>query len=634
MEVNKAIKKLSELLALEKKADYEQYIGKLESTSFNQRRKDGICWYPVEVEETKFDSGERLIIKVIRHKEHDNAHLFQSGKPICFFANNDGKIDDSLSIKGVVNRVKQFEMHITLNCDEIPAWIYNSKLGVQLLFDETSYRETDRALEYLLTTDEQRITELKQILLSSKEARVGEIFELQIPSLNHNQNKAVQKVLSAQDLAIIHGPPGTGKTTTLVQAMLCTLQKEDQILACAPSNAAVDLLVDKLTKEGIRVVRIGHPARVTQEQLDHTLDANFSRHNDFKLLKSIKKQAEEYHAMARKYKRNFGHEEREQRKLLYGEVSKLRKEAEQLEYYITNDILSKAQVIASTLVGAANYNLKGRRFNTVFIDEAAQGLEPATWIPILKANRVILAGDHKQLPPTIKSTEAAKGGLSVTLFEKAIENNNADIMLTEQYRMHESIMTFSSRLFYEGKLSAHSSVAKHTVFDSDTPLQFIDTAGCGFFESIDSESKSSYNAEEADLLVRHLKSYLEAVLENNATIHSIGVISPYKSQVEQLHKRIHEEIELETAPAIAVNTVDSFQGQERDVIYISLVRSNEKGDIGFLSDIRRMNVAMTRARKKLVIVGDSATITSNAFYGSFLDYINELECYRSAFEFM
>lgn len=634
MNISEHFKNLLQLSALEKKADHEQYTEKLNSTSFKQRRKEGICWYPVEVEQTKFDAGERLIVKIIRHKEHDEQHMFRSGKPVIFFSNNAGKIDDEYSVKGVVNRAGKQEMHITLNCDDVPDWIHDNKLGIQLMFDEGAYKEMDAALKYLGTTDDERIKELCNILLADMPARFREQHRYENKNLNENQNTAVQNVLDAEDVAIIHGPPGTGKTTTLIQAVMKSLQTEKQILVSAPSNAAVDLLVDKLTSEGIRVLRIGHPARVTQEQLDHTLDAHFSRHNDFKLLKSIRKQAEEYYAMARKYKRNFGAAERQQRKLLYAEVSKLRKEAEQLEFFIGNDCISKAQVIACTLVGAANHNLKGRKFSTVFIDEAAQGLEPAAWIPITKAHRVIFAGDHKQLPPTVKSIKAAKEGLAVTLFEKAIENNSADVMLTEQYRMHEDIMNFSSSLFYEGRLTAHPSVAKHLMFEDDNALEFIDTAGCGFFESTDQETRSSFNAEEAGLLITRLKNYLAELREQGETSADIGIISPYKAQVELLIRKVESEIDKEYQGNIAVNTVDSFQGQERDIIFISLVRSNEKGEIGFLSDTRRMNVAMTRARKKLVIIGDSATVTAHEFYNAFLDYINELGAYRSAFEFL
>jgi ATP-dependent RNA/DNA helicase IGHMBP2 len=303
-----------------------------------------------------------------------------------------------------------------------------------------------------------------------------------------------------------------------------------------------------------------------------------------------------------------------------------------------NSILSKAQVIASTLVGANNYHLKGMHFHSVFIDEAAQALEPACWIPILKSQRVVFAGDHFQLPPTIKSYEAAKNGLDETLFEKAIRRNNADAMLREQYRMHDKIMEFSNGYFYKGQLVANENVKSWTTFTDDPPMEFIDTAGTGFFEQIEQETRSSFNKEEANLLFRHLDDYLRQLELHGGLekITNIGIISPYKAQVSLLQDLFDEKYadSPDLARKVAINTVDSFQGQERDIIYISMVRSNEKGEIGFLADTRRMNVAMTRARKKLVIIGDSATIGTNPFYEKFLDYINDIEAYRSAFEMM
>jgi len=459
-----------------------------------------------------------------------------------------------------------------------------------------------------------------------------------LPWLNNSQNDALNLVLSALDVAIIHGPPGTGKTTTLIQAILQTLKNERQILVCAPSNAAVDLIVEKLDSQGVNVVRIGHPARITEQILSKTIDARITQHHYYKDLKSARKQSQEYFHMAKKYKRNFGQEEREQRKLLFAEAHKLKDEAAQLEFFITGDIIENAQVIACTLVGASNMSIKGKRFKTVFIDEAAQALEPACWIPIIKGDRVIFAGDHHQLPPTIKSLEAAKNGLEITLFEKAIKRNNADCMLKEQYRMNMKIMNFSSNFFYKNELFANSKVANWTIFPGDMPIEFIDTAGCGFYEQINGESRSSFNPEEADLLVKHLTKYIN-LLDFNGSLEkvvNIGIISPYSAQTFQLRTLIFESelFSKEICSKISINTVDSFQGQERDIVYISLVRSNEKSEIGFLSDIRRMNVAITRAKKKLVVIGDSSTICKNIFYQQFVDYVTDIEAYKSGFEYL
>lgn len=635
--IEEELKKLVTLLKMEKEEEFKQYNLKMTGSSFAERRMQGLCWYPVKIEKTSFDSGERLLIRVSRSINHQEAHLFQSGKPVRLFCNASDNSDE-LTVNGVVNMVKEQEMIITLNSDDLPDWIYKGHLGVHLLFDENSYREMESAVKYLLTTKDERITRLKNVLLGESRALFNAEPPVNIPELNESQNKALNLVAQAQDIAIIHGPPGTGKTTTLVQSVLHVLKNENQVLVCAPSNTALDLLVEKLSEKKVEVLRIGNPARVTQELLSKTLDARIAHHTYYKDLKTIRKKAEEFRNLAHKYKRNFGYEERQQRKLLFEEADKLRDEAEQLSFFISNDIISKAQVIACTLVGANSYVLKGKRFRTVFIDEAAQALEPASWIPIIKAERVVFAGDHCQLPPTIKSFEAAKEGLSITLFEKAINRNRADVMLMEQYRMNTQIMTFPSRHFYKNLLLANPGVAEHKIFEDDLSLEFIDTAGSGFFEQVDEETRSISNLEEANLLIQHFNQYtnqLEA-MDMLGGVSNVGIISPYKAQASLLQESLagSEIIPEHISSNLSINTVDSFQGQERDIIYISLVRSNEKGEIGFLSDTRRMNVAMTRARRKLVIIGDSATICNHPFYDKLLDYVNEIGAYRSAFEFM
>lgn len=638
-DINKELQKTATLLQKEKAEDLRQYKEAMSSSSYTERRQKGVCWYPVELLNSKFDSGDRFIIKLQRHKEHANQHLFQSGKLVSFFCNTNSKEQHDASVNGVVNYARDNEMAITLNADELPEWLHSGKLGVQLLFDENSYREMEYALKKITESDEDNHIRLKSTILGNREATFIATHPIVLPPLNNSQNTALNLVSSAQDIAIIHGPPGTGKTTTIVQSILHTLKHEAQVLVCAPSNAAVDLLAEKISNEGVSIIRIGHPARVTDEIVGSTLDAQTSKHSDYKILKSIRKKADECRATAGKYKRSFGQEEREQRRLLYAEARQLQKEADQLEFHIISDLISKAQVICTTMVGASRIELKGRTFGTVFIDEAAQSLEPACWIPLLKAQRAVFAGDHCQLPPTIKSNSAAKEGLNETLFEKAISrNSNSAAMLKEQYRMNSKIMEFSNRIFYNGELRANETVADWTIFEDDLPVEFIDTAGCGFEEQTNSETLSSFNPEEADICIKHLITYMENTENNDAlaSVQSIAVISPYKAQTVLINDKLLTvgTVNESVLSRISVNTVDSFQGQERDIIYISLVRSNENGKIGFLSDIRRMNVAMTRAKKKLVVIGDSATICQNSFYGSFVDYCNEIGAYRSAFELL
>lgn len=631
------IENLLNQLHKEKEEDLRQYKLKMQDSSLIERRIEGVCWYPVKLERTNYDAGERLLVRVSRNQEHKDSHLFQSGKLVSLFSNaNNAETEDFVT--GVVNKVTENEMLITINSDDFPEWINRGKLGVQLLFDENSYNEMDRALNYLLNTDNEQIINTAHILLGDAEANFSNEFYIDHPKLNQSQNKAVNLILSAKNLAIVHGPPGTGKTTTLVHSIEYTLKNEKQVLVCAPSNTAVDLLVEKLSERGLNVVRIGHPARVDEAVLKTTLDAKITHHENYKDVRMLRKKTEELYKMAGKYKRNFNEAERIQRREFYAEARKLKEETKYLTNYITDNILADAQVIASTMVGAGNFAIRGMKFRTVFLDEAAQSLEPAAWIPILKAERVIMAGDHNQLPPTIKSYKAAKNGLEITLFEKAIKRNSADVMLQMQYRMNKQIMSFSSNYFYKNMLIANENVADWKIFENDTPVEFIDTAGTGFEEKIDEETKSTFNPEEVNLLFKHFEAYISEIKQNTdlSTIQDIGIISPYRAQVKRLQQYFDEYFDLneDLKAKISINTVDSFQGQEKDIIYISLVRSNEKGEIGFLADIRRMNVAMTRARKKLVVIGDSATISRNDFYNKFVDYINEIEAYKSAFEIM
>lgn len=632
------LKKVLALLKVEKKEDLDQYISKVQNTSIPQRKKEGVCWYPIYIRKNYFGKGDRLMLEIERTSEIDQPHVFQSGKVISFFSNHGDVESGSNNVSGVVNYVRNNTMVVTLNVDELPDWARSGKLGIDVLFDEASYREMEITMKKVIEAEDNRSAVLREILLGDESAKFDEaVLEEDVELLNYSQKKALNLIKKAKDVAIIHGPPGTGKTTTIIQAIKQTLRYQQQILVCAPSNAAVDLLAEKLGEQDIKVIRLGHPARVTDNILSKTLDVQIANHKDYPELRMIRKRAEEFKNMGMKYKRNYGYSEREQRKLLLSESKNLREEADQLEFYIINDLIEKADVITSTLVGASHNILRGKRFETVFIDEAAQALEPACWIPILKAERVVFAGDHCQLPPTIKSFEAAKEGLSNTLFEKCIKRNNVDVMLEVQYRMHEDIMNFSGSVFYDGKLQAHESVRNALLFPDDKPVQFIDTAGCGFTEQNDPETRSHYNTEEATLLLKLVEEQIhrltnDRIIEENLRI---GIISPYKLQVKLLNELyLANEVFVPVADHITINTIDAFQGQERDLIFISLVRSNEENIIGFLSDIRRMNVAMTRAKKKLVVVGDSATLGAHPFYDKFLNYINKIDAYRSAYEFI
>jgi ATP-dependent RNA/DNA helicase IGHMBP2 len=601
-------KELLNLLAIERSADEQAFSNLTSGTGAAQRRASGLCWYPIAIRNTEPTRGDYLSIEVERTTHKDTSHQFRFGSSVALFSNHDAT--DRLN--GIVTYIGADRMRVTLLIEELPDWASDGKLGIDLLFDNHSYTEMQAALKLAEKTDSHLIN-----VLTGSESAVLDSPVYADSSLNISQQKAVTNILGARDVAIIHGPPGTGKTTTLVAAIKALVEDgEPQILVVAPSNTAVDLLSEKLDEQGLNVLRIGNPVRVTERLQRLTLESRMADHNQIKDVKKLKKNASEFKNMAHKYKRNFSKAEREQRKALFDEAHRLVRDATKIEEFIADDVIRKAQVITATLVGSNHYTIKNLKFNTVIIDEAGQALEPAVWIPVLKAQRVIMAGDHMQLPPTVKSREQ---GLATTLLEKCVSlHPQAVALLNEQYRMNSQIMGFSSLKFYDNKLIAHKSVQNRVLNNSDKPFTFIDTAGAGYEEQ--SEGTSTINAEEAAFVLRHI-----AAMDYTETLH-VAVITPYKEQVNLLR-------ELLAGTSVEVNTVDGFQGQERDVIYISLTRSNSEGTIGFLADYRRINVAMTRARLKLVIVGDSATLAQTPFYAELIGYAESVGGYESVWEY-
>lgn len=613
-------KNLSELLTLEKAEDQLQYNAIFEHRGAQERRAEGLTWYPVAIRGNEVLRADYLSIELERTTHQDLPHAFRTGSPVFFFSNHNAKQD---RISGTVSYQSGNRVRIVIKQDELPEWSSDGKLGLDVAFDNASYNEMFKALKSVASFEN------SGVLTGNDEPRFSKSFSpFKSENLNSSQVEAVNKILAAEELAIVHGPPGTGKTTTLIQAILELLKNNTKrILVTAPSNAAVDLLAEKLAENNVKVLRIGNPARVSERLSTLTLEDKIAKHPSVKEIKKLKNQANEYRNMAHKYKRNFGKSERDQRKALFDEAYKLLKEVDVLEKYITENVFEQTQVVVATLVGSNNYTLEGLKFDVTIIDEAGQALEPACWIPIQKSKKLILAGDHFQLPPTIKSTVAAKRGLEKTLLEKLVEfQPEAVVMLDTQYRMNEKIAQYSSQVFYKNSLKADVLV-KDQILDSQTPpFLFIDTAGCGYEEK--KEGTSLSNAEEAAFLVNRAEEFLR-----NFEGLSVGVISPYKQQLKFLEEF---SIASETLKKhrVSVNTIDSFQGQERDAIFISLTRSNNSGEIGFLADTRRMNVAMTRAKKLLVIVGDSATIAESPFYSGLISYSQEIDAYKSAWDYM
>ena len=652
------LRRVQTLMQWEKKEDLTQFMLKNAEASIQERQRRGLTWYPVTITKEDIGFGGKLVLELERPANQQGLHLFQVGKNASLFGPTPAHSSDQPTLNGVVTSLRRNKLLLTTTKEELPDWVQGGgRLGIDLTFDEVSYREMDHALGEVISARSNRLAELRDVLLGAKQARflaphvAPHADDLFYPSpLNDSQLAAVRHVMAAQDVAIIHGPPGTGKTTTLVQAILETIRRERRVLVCAPSNTAVDLLTEKLAERGVNVIRMGNPSRVSSLLLQHTLDARVMAHPSYAKMRAMRQTADQHRntasELASKHARDFGFEGRQQRQLLKDEARMLSQAADDLERFITEDVLESVQVITSTLVGASNRNIRHLTFETVFIDEAAQALEPGCWIPIAKGQRVILAGDHHQLPPTVKSEKAARDGLRETLFEKCIKRQPATArMLTVQYRMHEQIMGFSSEQFYDGQLEAHPSVrhagleAYDLSFAPDLPVEFLDTAGFGFLEITIPESRSTANPEEADLLLKRLAQLLEpydqAEAEHRQSLLTIGVIAPYRAQINYLKDAIEENGDLNGLlqhRMLSVGTVDSFQGQERDIIAISLTRSNNHGEIGFLSDIRRMNVGMTRARRKLLLVGDSSTLCSNPFFMDLLAYVKRIGGYRTAWE--
>lgn len=609
-----------ELLQIEYEYEKEQFKQQTELMGIGRKIKRGMCWYPLNLGRNYYNALNQLVIEVERREDKDIEHQFEYGRPVCFFTQDvSGKLN-YLNFVATVNYVDEDRMVVILpSVDALLALQSKEVVGVQLYFDETSYRLMFEALKQVIGAKNNRLAELRDIFHGTQPVSTFSFHPLRFPWLNATQEEAVNKVLHAKDVAIVHGPPGTGKTTTLVEAVYETLHRENQVLVCAQSNMAVDWISEKLVDRGVSVLRIGNPSRVNDKMLSFTYERRFESHPDYPQLWSIRKAIRELYARSRK-----GAE----REAVRQKINSLKDRATELEIRINESLFSEARVIACTLVGSANRLLTGQKFGTLFIDEAAQALEAACWIPIRKADRVILAGDHCQLPPTVKAPEALRAGLGHTLMQTIVKNKPDTVSLLKlQYRMNDEIMRFSSEWFYGGMLQSAPEVKYRSILDFDTPIEWINTEGLDCNEEFIGENYGRINKSEAELSIEQLKGYItkigrERFLDERI---DVGMISPYKAQVQYLRRLVRNDAFFKPyRQAITINTVDGFQGQERDVILISLVRANEEGQIGFLNDLRRMNVAITRARMKLIILGDASTLTRHAFYKRLYTYIESL----------
>ena len=621
------------LLQVEYQEEKEAYRLHSEAMGLARKVTRGDAWYPLHVGRTYYNSLNQFCIEVTRKADEEIDHNFEYGKPVVFFTAETpgGDLKQAGNIRffnftGNISYVDGDRMVVSIPEGHVLE-LQNAPMpvGVQLFFDETSYRMMFDALDRVINAKGNRMAYLRDLFYSHQPAATFTFEAMRFPWLNTSQERAVNDVLRAKDVRVLHGPPGTGKTTTLVEAINETLMRETQVLVCAQSNTAVDWISEKLVDCGIPVLRIGNPTRVNDKMLSFTYEHRFADHPDYPKLWQV-----------RRTLRELRHKRREKGEHFHQKVERLKELAVELEVRITGDIFGQVRVIASTLVGAGNKLLDGKKFGTVFIDEAAQALEAACWIPIRRASRVILAGDHCQLPPTVKSLEALKGGLGTTLMERIVKNKPECVSLLQvQYRMNDEIMQFSNDYFYHGQMKSAPEVAHRVIHEGDAPILWFDTSSIelgddepdSFKEQFVGESYGRINKGEANLTLSLLQIYFQRVGKQRILDDRIdvGIISPYRAQVQYMRRLLKKRSFFKPyRHLITVNTVDGFQGQERDVILISMVRANDAGQIGFLRDLRRMNVAITRARMKLFILGDATTMTRHPFYKRLFDYIRRV----------
>ena len=635
------------LLQMEYNTEKEAFRQQTEQIGLARSVKRGDAWWPVKTGKSSYNSLNQLAIEIHRTSDQDIEHNFEYGRPVMFFISDSEYSDYSdcsdysdysdqsdhskkspiryFRFTGTVSYVDGDRMVVTVP-DGTPLIDLQTAdgLGVQLSFDETSYRLMTEALQRVIQ-GKGRLGYLRDLFYTRQKPETFTFQDLHLPYLNDTQEKAVNQVLRAKDVAIVHGPPGTGKTTTLVEAIRETLMRENQVLVCAQSNRAVDWISEKLVDRGINVLRIGNPTRVNDKMLSFTYERRFESHPDYPQLWALRKAIRDLRSHRKRGDEKF-----------HQKIESLKSRATELEIRINSELFGEARVIASTLVGAANRLMDGQKFGTLFIDEAAQALEAACWIPIRRVSRVILAGDHCQLPPTVKSIAALKAGLGKTLMERIVEMHpEAVTLLRTQYRMNDDIMRFSSNYFYDGQVESAPEVKYRSILDLDIPMTWIDTtqfelpedSNVSFKEEFVGQSFGRVNKAEAELTLLALQNYFNKIGKQRLLDERIdvGIISPYRAQVQLLRRMLMKwEFFKPFRRLISINTVDGFQGQERDIIVISLVRSNDDGQIGFLRDLRRMNVAITRARMKLIILGDRVTMTRHPFYQQLWHYIEKL----------
>ena len=615
--------RLADWIDLESVAEAERLSERRKRQNGPDAEKSGETLLDLVVTDEDAGLGGRYLITLVKRNRTLQLpwNRLRVGSPVVLTPNDDASGD---ACQGVVTAISRKSIQVAVN-----DWPDAERLRIDLSPDEITRKRMLNALKRAKEA-RGRPKELRDILLGERELSFKDEEECHFDAeLNESQQAAIRFALSASDVAIIHGPPGTGKTTTIVELICQAIAKGQKVLACAPSNTAVDNLLEKLVDARQKTVRLGHPARVSARLQDYTLDGQVARHELTGLIHEMRRESEGLFRQAVKFTRGkpvFG-AKREMRQ----EAKRLKADIRMLEQQAIDSVVDNADVVCATTT--LDESLLGdRRFDLVVIDEACQSTEPGSWMPVLRADRLVLAGDHCQLPPTVLSKQAAKEGLEVSLLERLVGlyGDRITRRLNVQYRMHDQIMNFSSAQFYDGALQSHDSVSGHLLSDLDhvdeqfvtlEPVTFIDSAGAGWDEELEPDGLSKRNLQEAELVLRKVAELQDAGLRGR----DIGVIAPYAAQVRWLRQNSPDE-------RVEIDTVDGFQGREKEAVIISMVRSNAEGEIGFLSDARRMNVALTRARRKLIVIGDSATVGGNEFFAAMLEYFESIGAYHTVWE--
>jgi ATP-dependent RNA/DNA helicase IGHMBP2 len=625
---------LEALLVLEAEAEKEAALREAQRFSSSQSESSGYVLHSLVIREEDAGLGGKVLLTLA--KKNQTLKLpwtrLSSGTPVLLVEESRGNSKkEDRGWRGIVTRLQNDSIQIALQ-DWPETENENPGFRLEKSGDEISRQRILNAMQAAKSARNSRLADLRDVLLGISPAcfQTTSYFEPYNKKLNSPQLEAVRFALSAEDLAILHGPPGTGKTTTLVELIRQLVRRDQRVLAVAPSNMGVDNLLEQLLSTGEKALRLGHPARVLPVNRHVSLDELVEHHPDMKLVQKLNREARKLFDQAARYTR--ARPEPGYREGLRQEAKQMLAEARKIEDQILDHILGNARVVCATVTGLDYALMKGQHFDWCILDEASQGIEPAAWIPIQYADHLVLAGDPYQLPPTVISMQAAVRGLSISMMERLMNELEefTSRRLTIQYRMHNEIMAFSSQEFYENSLQAHESVAEHLLKDLPTltenelttcAVEFIDTAGASYDEKREPDGDSKFNEQEAALVCRKVQELLDAGLPAQ----ELAVISPYSAQVRYLRSYLPDE-------QLEIDSVDGFQGREKEAVILSLVRSNPENEIGFLEDVRRMNVAMTRARRKLIVIGDSATITIHPFYQRLVTYFEQINAYRSVWE--